>query len=361
MTDGDRETMVGGYRVAVRTLLRMTAGPVHNVGVVHASLPVLDLSLADSDPQRFQAELLDASSNVGFFYLTGHGIVDDEFDRVLATARSFFAQPAQVKDEVSQLKSPQFRGYTRIGGELTNGQTDWREQIDLGPDREPIDDAEGFWNLQGPNLWPSSPPEFRDIFTAWTETVSNVGRRLLQQWAVALGARPDIFDEAFAEPATLTKLVRYPGTDDLSQGVGAHKDSGVLTLLLAEPGSDGLQVEAQRGEWIDAPPIPYTFIVNIGELLEVATGGVLRATRHRVQSPPPGKDRVSVPFFYNPGLDAQIPVFDVAASGPGVELDPGNPIFATYGENAWKSRVRAHPDVAQLHHGIVPTGVASAY
>ena len=60
---------------------------------------------------------------------------------------------------------------------------------------------------------------FRDIFT-WTETVSNVGRRLLQQWAVALGARPDIFDEAFAEPATLTKLVRYPGTDDLSQGVG---------------------------------------------------------------------------------------------------------------------------------------------
>ncbi len=104
----------------------MTARPVHNVGVVHATLPVLDLSLADSDPQRFQAELLDASSNVGFFYLTGHGIADAEFDEVLATARSFFAQPAQVKDEVSQLKSPQFRGYTRIGGELTNGQTDWR-------------------------------------------------------------------------------------------------------------------------------------------------------------------------------------------------------------------------------------------
>ena len=328
------------------------------------SLPIIDLSLLagdGADVAAFDQALLRATHEVGFFYLIGHGIPEDVVEHLFAEAERFFALPEADKLAIENVHSPHFRGYTRTGGELTEGRVDWREQIDLGPDREPIDDAEGFWNLQGPNLWPSSPPEFRDIFTAWTETVSNVGRRLLQQWAVALGARPDIFDEAFAEPATLTKLVRYPGTDDLSQGVGAHKDSGVLTLLLAEPGSDGLQVEAQRGEWIDAPPIPYTFIVNIGELLEVATGGVLRATRHRVQSPPPGKDRVSVPFFYNPGLDAQIPVFDVAASGPGVELDPGNPIFATYGENAWKSRVRAHPDVAQLHHGIVPTGVASAY
>ena len=109
------------------------------------------------------------------------------------------------------------------------------------------------------------------------------------------------------------------------------------------------------------PPIPYTFIVNIGELLEVATGGVLRATRHRVQSPPPGKDRVSVPFFYKPRTGRPDPGVRRRRQRSGVELDPGNPIFATYGENAWKSRVRAHPDVAQLHHGIVPTGVASAY
>ena len=137
----------------------------------------------------------------------------------------------------------------------------------------------------------------------------------------------------------------------------------MLTLLLVEPGTDGLQVEGPDGEWIDAPPVPGAFIVNIGELLEVATGGYLRATRHRVLAPPPGHDRISIPYFLNPGLDAQIPVLDLpadlAARSRGVELDPDNPIFNTYGENAWKSRTRAHPDVAELHHGIRAANVPS--
>jgi len=106
-------------------------------------------------------------------------------------------------------------------------------------------------------------------------------------------------------------------------------------------------------------------VVNIGELLEVATGGYLRATRHRVLAPQPGTDRVSIPYFVNPALDARIPIIDLppalAARSRGVEADPSNPIFNTYGENAWKSRTRAHPDVAELHHGIKPAGLASSY
>ena len=139
----------------------------------------------------------------------------------------------------------------------------------------------------------------------------------------------------------------------------------MLTLLLLEQGSDGLQVEGAAGQWIDVPPVPDALIVNIGELLEVATGGYLRATRHRVVAPPPGTDRVSIPFFLNPALDATVPIItlpaELAALSRGVEADPDNPIFNTYGENAWKSRTRAHPDVAELHHGIVPKGAASAY
>lgn len=317
------------------------------------SLPIIDLSVAESDPERFYEELLDVSRSIGFFYLTGHGIDEALFDRVLTTAAEFFAQPDSVKAEVSQLRSPQFRGYTRVGGELTNGRADRREQIDIGPDRAPVPGAVGYWNLQGPNLWPSAPPQFREVFEQWSVLLGDVGRRLLRHWATALGAPADVFDAAFAErPETLTKLVRYPGADPRGQGVGAHKDSGILTLLLAQPGSEGLQVEAEPGRWIEAPALPYTFVVNIGELLEVATGGVLRATMHRVQSPPAGIDRISVPFFYNPALDAQVPVLEMAATGPGVETDPDNPIFSTYGENAWKSRLRAHPDVAALHHGV---------
>lgn len=334
----------------------------HNGGM----LPILDLGQADTEPDRFRHALREAAHDPGFFYLVGHGVPRAQMHRVLGLAREFFALPTEIKNEISQLKSPQFRGYSRIGGELTNGRVDWREQIDIGPERPVIDGAEGYWRLQGPNLWPAAPTGFRAAFENWTDDLSVVGLRLLRHWAVSLDAAEDTFDAAFADrPATLLKIVRYPGTADTTQGVGAHKDSGVLTLLLVEPESGGLQVEGAAGEWIDVPPLPDALIVNIGELLEVATGGYLRATRHRVLAPPPGTDRVSIPYFLNPALDALVPIIalapELAALSRGVEADPDNPIFNTYGENAWKSRTRAHPDVAELHHGIAPKGVARTY
>lgn len=334
--------------------------------ILEFMLPVLDLSLADTDPAGFRDRLLAAGHDCGFFYLVGHGVGRDRIDEVLALARRFFGLDADAKDEISQLKSPHFRGYSRLGGELTNGRVDWREQIDIGPERRVIDGARGYWHLQGPNLWPSALPELQPAFSVWEQVLSDVGLRLLRHWAVALGAPRDVFDDAFAtDPATLMKVVRYPGSADNPQGVGAHKDSGVLTLLLVEPDSLGLQVELTQGEWIDVPPVDGAFIVNIGELLEVATQGYLRATRHRVLAPTPGADRVSIPFFLSPALDAVIPIValpaDLAALSRGVETDPDNPIFSTYGENAWKSRTRAHPDVAELHHGITRNGVPSAY
>jgi isopenicillin N synthase-like dioxygenase len=329
-------------------------------------LPILDLAEADTDPDAFRAALRDAAHRYGFFYLTGHGVPARQITEVLSLARQFFALPDSAKNDISQLKSPQFRGDSRVGGELTNGEVDWREQIDIGPEREVLADATGYWRLQGPNLWPSALPELRGAFEQWSDALSDVGLRLLRHWAVSLGAAEDTFDAAFAElPATLVKVVRYPGTADTTQGVGAHKDSGVLTLLLLEPGSSGLQVELDDGGWIDVPPVDGGFVVNTGELLEVATGGYLRATQHRVLAPAPGTDRLSIPFFLNPALDAQVPVIELppelAAGSRGVATDPNNPIFSTYGENAWKSRTRAHPDVAELHHGITRTGVASAY
>lgn len=328
--------------------------------------PTLDLSMADTNPDAFRAELRDAAHRHGFFYLTGHGIPPELITEVLTLARRFFALPDEAKTEISMLGSPHFRGYSRIGGELTNGLVDWREQIDIGPQRPAIPNAEGYWNLQGPNQWPSVLPELQPVFERWITSVSQVGLRLLGHWAVSLGAPADLFDDAFATaPADLTKVVRYPGTADTEQGVGAHKDSGVLTLLLLEPGSAGLQVETTPGQWADVPPVDGAFVVNTGELLEVATGGYLRATRHRVIAPAPGTDRISIPLFLSPALDATVPIIELppalAAESRGVELDPNNPIFDTYGQNAWKSRVRAHPDVAQRHHGIVPTAVASAY
>ncbi|SDH40003.1 isopenicillin N synthase family dioxygenase [Agrococcus jejuensis] len=334
-----------------------------------ANLPVLDLSELDrgeASAASFRTRLREATRDVGFLYLVGHGIDPDLQSRVHGLARAFFALPEEQKLAIENVGSPQFRGYTRVGGERTEGKVDWREQIDIGPERAAGDrDGADYWRLEGPNLWPDALPELQVVIDEWHDRLRDVGRRLLAAWAESLGAPADVFDAAFADPFTLIKVVRYPGSDAgrAGQGVGAHKDSGVLTLLWVEPGKDGLQVEVD-GEWVDAPPIEGAFVVNIGELLEHATGGYLQATRHRVLSPPAGSDRVSIPFFFNPALDAQIPLLDLppelAADARGVSQDPTNPIHSTYGENALKSRLRAHPDVAAIHHADLVAARAAA-
>ena len=324
------------------------------------SLPVLDLSRLDAGPDAaaaFRDDLRAATHDVGFFYLTGTGISAELEQRLHVAARDFFALPEADKLAIENVKSPHFRGYTRIGGERTQGRVDWREQIDIGPERDAITGAStpDYARLIGPNLWPASQPELREVVSEWHDHLSGVARKLLRAWAVALGADESYFDQHFGEPSTLIKIVRYPGKDDPTpqQGVGAHKDSGVLTLLWVEPGKGGLQVE-RDGAWVDAPPVAGAFVVNIGELLEYATQGYLIATNHRVISPKYPDDRISVPFFFNPALDARLPIIDLpadlAAEARGVTQDPANPIHALYGENALKSRLRAHPDVAAIHH-----------
>ena len=321
-----------------------------NVGSVTA-LPIVDLR-AGSD--RLRADLRQVAHEVGFCYLVGHGVPAGLVDRVLDAARRLFALPQAAKDAIAMVRSPHFRGYTRMGGELTRGEVDWREQIDIGPERPPIGGAgrpDYLW-LQGPNQWPAALPDLPGIISEWDAELSAVSRTLLRHWAAALGSPPGVFDPAFAgQPATLIKIVRYPPHAASPQGVGAHKDSGVLTLLLTEPGSRGLQVR-RWDRWVDVAPVAGAFVVNIGELLEVATGGYLRATEHRVNLVGATAERISVPYFFNPALDAQLPVLSLPAelaSRARPAPDPANPIHSVYGRNAWKSRLRAHPDVAAAH------------
>jgi isopenicillin N synthase-like dioxygenase len=328
-----------------------------------SSLPILDLSRLDAGAgaaDEFRSELRQVTHDVGFFYLVGHGVDQEMIDELLSVSRRFFDLPAEQKLAIENVHSPQFRGYTRVGGERTHGDVDWREQIDIGVDREAVDRAAGvpdYWRLEGPNLWPAALPELQDVATRWNDQLSAVALRLMRAWAVSLGAPENVFDDAFADrPFTLTKIVRYPGESDPEpkQGVGAHRDGGVLTLLLIEPGKDGLQVE-HDGEWIDAPALPGAFVVNIGEMLELATDGYLKATLHRVISPRIGSDRISIPFFYNPALDTVMPRLaldsGLAAEARGLSVDPTNsPILETYGDNALRYRLRAHPNVAEIHH-----------
>ncbi|HKU31533.1 isopenicillin N synthase family dioxygenase [Arthrobacter sp. NyZ413] len=327
------------------------------------TLPVLDFSRLKAGAEeaaRFRDELRDAMHEVGFLYLAGHGIPQELTDSMLEVSRRFFDLPEEEKLAVENVRSPQFRGYTRVGGELTDGAIDWREQIDVGVEREAVPTGPGvadYWRLEGPNLWPGSLPEMRGIVSEWMERLSAVSLELLRALALSLGAPEDTFDAAFAARAfPVLKIVRYPGESnpEPKQGVGSHRDGGVLTLLLVEPGKGGLQVEYE-GQWIDAPQVPGTFVVNIGEMLELATNGYLKATLHRVISPLRGTDRISIPFFYNPALDATMPQLAVSeefqSKARGLSVDPTNsPILETYGDNALRYRIRAHPNVVEEHH-----------
>jgi isopenicillin N synthase-like dioxygenase len=326
------------------------------------TLPILDLSRLNgtaAEAEEFREDLRRVTHEVGFFYLVGHGISDTTIANMMDLSRAFFALPEDEKLAIENTHSPHFRGYTRMGGELTLGKTDWREQIDIGAERQPVDSpaqADDYWVLQGPNLWPKNLPALETASLAWMDQLQGISRILLAQWAQSLGAPSTTFDDAYnGLSSPHLKIVRYPGTsgETTKQGVGAHKDLGVLTLLYVEDGKGGLQVEYE-GEWIDAPPVPGAFVVNIGEMLEVATNGYLKATSHRVISPAEGDERISLPFFYGPRLDAQINLIEIApeykAASRGVTQDPGNIIHSLFGQNWLKSRVRAHPNVVDAHY-----------
>lgn len=326
------------------------------------TLPIIDLADLDGPPE-VRAEVLDrlrtVTHEVGFFHLAGHGMDPRLADDLITASREFFALPDADKLEIENINSPQFRGYTRVGGERTQGHIDWREQLDIGPERPvvtPIDPTRPWDILHGPNLWPEQVPELRPLALRWLDEAGAIGLRLIRAWAESLGAPETFFDDAFTDPDPLLKIARYPGHDRsvTGQGVGSHKDVGALTLLYPEPGSTGFQVE-HGGRWVDIDPLPGHFIVNIGELLELATGGYLKATVHRVLPPPAGSARLSLPFFLNPGLDKELPTVPLApehaAAARGVDPDEhGAALHAVYGLNALKSRLRAHPNVTAKYH-----------
>ncbi|MGY5809255.1 isopenicillin N synthase family dioxygenase [Rhizobium sp. LEGMi198b] len=331
------------------------------------ALPTLDLSRfygTSEDRQAFVAELRGVLHDHGFFYLQNHGVDPDLIRDVVATAKRFFALPLEEKLKIEMVKSPHFRGYNRAGQERTRGQQDWREQLDINTESSPFEigpDTPAWRRLQGPNQWPEALPELKPLLLAYQAEVTRIGIDILKAIAVALGQSENVFAEIYQpQPSQLLKIIRYPGRDaaETDQGVGAHKDGGFVTVLLQDT-VPGLRVRTEDDLWIDAPPVPGTFVINTGELLELATNGFVRADVHDVVAPPAGVERFSVAFFLGSRPDATIPVIDLPddlkLAERGVSVDPLNPIFREVGINQLKSRLRSHPDVALAHHADLLT------
>lgn len=327
------------------------------------TLPVIDISEFRNDPhgsgaEPVIAELLRACHEVGFAYITGHGI-DPTLDiELFNVATQFFALPEVERTALAIKNSAAFRGYTTLGDERTNGLSDWRDQLDLGWEQdEPTDPTAPAWHrLRGPNQWPTALPEMSTRVMAWAEQMQELGVTALRALALGLDQPIDCFDEGFVPTSDMhIKVIRYPARTEptAGQGVGTHHDTGVLTFIAQQ--QTGLQVETASG-FIDATPMPGAYIMNLGEMLQRSTNGYLRATPHRVISPKPGEDeRLSIAFFFNPRYET---VFEPITLPPELAKDaPGgehqkidDEIHALFGENNLRTRLRSHPDVARAHY-----------
>ena len=197
----------------------------------------------------------------------------------------------------------------------------------------------------------------RPRMLAWMSAMEALGLDALRALAVGLGQPIGTFDSGFVPFSDYhCKMIHYPaqpGASSSRQGVGTHHDSGLLTFILQDD-VGGLQVLLD-GEFVDAPPRAGCYIMNLGEMVQRATDGYLKATPHRVLSPPAGTSRVSLAFFMNPRFESTFEPVPLppalAAHAPGGDnASAADPISRLFGQNNLKIRLRSHPDVARRHY-----------
>lgn len=331
--------------------------PVDQGGAV----PVIDVGPLSSgaDVAPVAAAIDRACREHGFFSIVGHGVAPDLLARMDAAARRFFALADGQKGALSMDRGgPAWRGWFPLGGELTSGHPDRKEGIYFGAELGADDPrVRAGVPLHGPNLFPEHPSDLRTSVLAYLDALTALGHVLMGGIAMGLGLERDWFARNLtADPLVLFRIFHYPpeptGAVGGPWGVAEHTDYGLLTIL-AQDDAGGLQVRSPRG-WIDVVPVPGAFVCNIGDMLERMTGGRYRSTPHRVRNTS-GESRLSFPFFFDPGWDAEVrPVPVAAEGGAGVDRDApprwdGEDVggwAGTYGDHLRTRLSRVFPDLA---------------
>jgi len=264
-------------------------------------------------------QIADICNRVGFFYLSGHGVPQAQIDRIFAEAARFFRLSLAEKEALAFHQSRTRRGYM---GELQENfgrhrreAGDMKEMINLGLEF-PADTPELIAQrpFYGGNQWPRSLPEWRELQIAYLERMVTLGRSLMSAFALGLGLTEDYFASMLERPMTSLRLLHYPPDKivENSPSCGEHTDYGCLTML-AQDSVGGLQVQTRDGRWVDAVPIPGTFVINVGDMLAFWTNGRFRSTPHRVTTPK--HDRYSVVVFLHPHIDTPLAPLDGSGAG----------------------------------------------
>lgn len=281
-----------------------------------SEIPVVDLSRPV--PEVGDA-IRRAAIDVGFFYIANHGVPAAVVQSAFAEAHKFFRAPDAVKESVRV--NDLHRGWLKPGGAKMEGaaKPDLKESFIFGlelPETDP--DVVAGTPLMGPNQWPEAMPSLRPALSAYYAAILACGQHLLRGFAAALRLPEDHFEAAYAKPLARGTAIWYPPQppDDPDRfGVSAHTDYGCITIL-AQDATGGLQVKNRAGEWIAAPPIPDTFVINIGDLMARWTNDLFVSTPHRVVNAS-GRERQSIATFYDPHFHTPIAVLPTCIE-PGV-------------------------------------------
>lgn len=280
-----------------------------------AALPVIDLSLLagnGQDRERLALALNEACLHTGFFYVSNHGIADELIAAVFRESRALFDLPTGQKEAIHKARSRANRGYEPLKGQTLEpgSPPDLKEGFYIG---EELDESDprvqaGRFN-QGPNQWPGQLPAFRDTMTGYFDAMNTLSARIMEALALAIGLPRNYFDAFCRNPMSTLRLLHYPPQPPNpapgEKGCGAHTDFGGVTILLLDD-KPGLQVwDAANDRWINAAPIPGTFVVNLGDMIARWTNDRYRSTLHRVVNTS-GAERYSVPFFYSGNPDHEV-------------------------------------------------------
>ena len=287
-------------------------GPVVCSASRGGGVPVIEIAALGSADRAARGRVADqigrAASEIGMFYVRGHGIDPDLFARVHAHAAAFFALPEEVKLAYHIARSANHRGYVPFSekGDYDDEPGErLYEAFDSALELPAYHAAARASRLMGPNVWPALPG-FRRTVTEYYRAVALVGRRMCRAFEIYLGLDDGYFDRYMRTPTSQLRLLHYVENDAPSREeqmtMGAHTDYESFTLL--HQWAPGLQSMTVDGRWVDVPPIPGTLVVNIGDLMEVWTNGLFVSNPHRVLNS--GRERFSMPFFVAADHDAVV-------------------------------------------------------
>lgn len=330
-----------------------------------------------ADRAAFAERLCTICHEVGFFRLVDHGVDPGFVAEYFAAMQAFFALPDEVKAQIDKARSPWFRGWERVGAELTDNRVDHREQIDVWSELPPREPEPGrplepaYLRLEGPNQWPDEAvaPGFRHVVERFQAEMGAIADELLAAMCTGLGLPADHLRPVFGpRRMSLVKLIHYPPTPPGEAGVNAHHDTGFLTLLW-QHGVPGLEVRNQDGEWVTVPADDDAIVVNLGEMLQSMTGNYFVATMHRVVA---SRERYSSGYFHGPELTTPLRPLplderfaaavaasprhreagfmarrdELLAGKHGTSSAPAD----TYGQQIWNYFVRSYPELVARHH-----------